>query len=162
MPGCGVIPISILQSISATAQNQNINQPISQQQNVQTINQPISQQQNIQTINQPSLQQQNDQIKIDNNLNQNNSPKEEITDNFKFNKTLKFGVRDDSVVELQKFLNNNGFLVSKNGAGSPGKETKYFGFYTRKALIDFQKSNNIKPANGYLGSATIKKINNFK
>ncbi len=149
MPGCGVIPISILQSISATAQNQNINQPISQQQNVQTINQP-------------PLQQQNDQIKIDNNLNQNNSPKEEITDNFKFNKTLKFGVRDDSVVELQKFLNNNGFLVSKNGAGSPGKETKYFGFYTRKALIDFQKSNNIKPANGYLGSATIKKINNFK
>jgi peptidoglycan hydrolase-like protein with peptidoglycan-binding domain len=34
-----------------------------------------------------------------------------------------------------------GFTIAKSGAGSPGKETNYFGPATRLALIRFQEAN---------------------
>jgi peptidoglycan hydrolase-like protein with peptidoglycan-binding domain len=53
------------------------------------------------------------------------------------------------VKELQKFLNNNGYLVSASGSGSNGNETNYFGLKTKLALIKFQLSKNIKPSIGW-------------
>lgn len=71
-----------------------------------------------------------------------------------FNTDLYFGQVNDDVKRLQQFLNSNNFIVSKSGAGSPGNETKLFGPATKKALIDFQITNKIKPASGYFGPKT--------
>jgi hypothetical protein len=76
-----------------------------------------------------------------------------------FNRNLSLGATGADVRELQKYLNANGFTVSKSGAGSPGYETAYFGAATRAALIRFQKANKISPAVGYFGSITRKAIN---
>ncbi len=72
-------------------------------------------------------------------------------------RTLRVGSYGDDVKELQVFLNKNGFTISKKGAGSPGKETKYFRISTRKALAKFQKANGLK-ADGILGPVTRAKI----
>jgi len=69
-------------------------------------------------------------------------------------KNLHIATRGPEVFSLQKFLNEKGFAVSVSGAGSPGKETTYFGPATRAALIRFQKANNIRPALGYFGPIT--------
>jgi Cadherin domain/Calx-beta domain/Putative peptidoglycan binding domain len=71
---------------------------------------------------------------------------------------LKQNTRGDDVKLLQQFLNSQGFIVSKNGAGSPGNETTLFGPATKKALIKFQAENNIRPAAGYFGPLTKKFI----
>jgi len=114
------------------------------------------------------LQAMSDAIRKEENIkNQNlqNNSKENIKlntgnhPNFKFNKNLKFGDRNNDVLELQKYLNNNGFTISKSGFGSKGNETNYFGSATRSALIKFQKANNIKPALGYFGLYTRNFIN---
>ncbi len=81
------------------------------------------------------------------------------TPNFTFTKNLKFRMNDIEVQELQKFLNNNGFPVSTEGAGSKGFETNFFGAKTRAALVAFQKANNITPAVGYFGPITRGVIN---
>jgi len=78
---------------------------------------------------------------------------------YNFTRDLKIGSTGDDVQELQKYLNNNGYIVSKTGAGSPGQETKMFGRATRDALIKFQKANNITPAVGYFGPVTRKVVN---
>jgi hypothetical protein len=78
---------------------------------------------------------------------------------FIFKKDLRFRMRDNDVIELQKFLNNNGFNVSLSGIGSKGNETNYFGPATRNALIRFQKANNISPAIGYFGPKTRAFVN---
>lgn len=67
---------------------------------------------------------------------------------------LKFKDRDinkeGQVSVLQKFLVEEGYLnVAPTG---------YFGKVTLKALADFQKSNNITPAVGYMGPITRNKI----
>ena len=68
---------------------------------------------------------------------------------------LYLNVKPQPVVKtLQQFLNEQGFTVSKIGAGSPGKETTIFGPLTRSALIKFQKANKITPAVGYFGPIT--------
>lgn len=59
------------------------------------------------------------------------------------NDDLKFGMLGANVQELQKYLNNNGFSLVKMGAGSPGRETNYFGYLTRRALINFQSRNGL-------------------
>jgi large repetitive protein len=69
------------------------------------------------------------------------------------------GVLGNDVKQLQIFLNQNGFTVSTAGAGSIGKETRYFGKSTKKALALFQKSVGIKPSLGYFGPITRKYIN---
>ncbi len=81
------------------------------------------------------------------------------TQKFTFTKNLKYRDRNTDVLELQKFLNNNGFPISKSGIGSKGNETTYFGLATRSALIKYQKANNIKPTEGYFGVITRKFVN---
>ncbi len=78
---------------------------------------------------------------------------------FQFTKNLKYRDRSTDVLELQKFLNSNGYILSNTGAGSIGFETTYFGPATRNALTKFQKDNNIKPAVGYFGVITRGVVN---
>ncbi len=68
----------------------------------------------------------------------------------------------DDVKALQKYLNIKGYTVSKNGPGSLGNETTYFGLLTRNALIRFQIDSNIKPSIGYFGPITRAFIVNSK
>ena len=58
---------------------------------------------------------------------------------FRFTRTLRSGMTDSQVVQLQQFLNQRGFTVAKSGAGSPGNETSYFGPSTRRAVVLFQE-----------------------
>ena len=44
------------------------------------------------------------------------------------------------IVQLQLFLNANGFTVATSGLGSKGKESPYFGVKTKLALIKFQEA----------------------
>ncbi len=64
------------------------------------------------------------------------------TSSFQFTRDLKFGMKGEDVKELQKYLNNNGFLVAKNGAGSKGHETTFFGRLTQAALKKFLLNKN--------------------
>ena len=73
---------------------------------------------------------------------------------FIFKKNLELNQENSDVKELQKFLNAKGFVITKTGAGSPGKETLYFGPATKAALIKFQKAQKISPASGYFGPMT--------
>ncbi len=75
-----------------------------------------------------------------------------------FNKNIKNNVTSQDVKELQKYLNNNGYIISESGAGSLGKETNFFGFKTKKAVIFFQKENNLIP-DGIVGPLTRDTIN---
>lgn len=83
----------------------------------------------------------------------------QASDPFVFNKNLQTGSVHTDVRELQKFLNNNGFILNKSGIGSLGQETTFFGLITKNALIKFQKANKITPAIGYFGPATRRVIN---
>lgn len=78
---------------------------------------------------------------------------------FVFNKNLRTGNTNADVKELQRFLNNNGFVLNKSGFGSLGRETNFFGSATRNALIKFQKANKITPAAGYFGPITRNAVN---
>lgn len=78
---------------------------------------------------------------------------------YNFTRDLKIGMTGDDVQELQRYLNNNGYLLAKTGPGSAGQETKKFGRATREALVKFQKANKINPAVGYFGSLTRKAVN---
>ena len=64
------------------------------------------------------------------------------------------------IKKLQQFLNNNGFTVSLNGAGSKGRETTTLGSATIKALTAFQKKYNLSNT-GTITQETIDFINNF-
>ena len=82
---------------------------------------------------------------------------------FGFSRNLSVRNKGEDVRNLQKFLNQNGFTVSKTGAGSEGNETTTFGSATFKALVKFQKANHITPASGFLGPKTrafIKSLSN--
>lgn len=78
---------------------------------------------------------------------------------FIFNKDLSLGLVDNDVLELQKFLNKNGFPISTAGVGSVNNETNAFGGLTRLALIRFQIANGIFPASGYFGPITRAVVN---
>jgi hypothetical protein len=67
---------------------------------------------------------------------------------------LEFGLKGEDVKLLQQILNNNGYSLSEEGVGSLGNETMYFGDLTRKALVRYQKANNIFPSIGYCGTIT--------
>lgn len=62
---------------------------------------------------------------------------------FNFSRSLRFGSRGDDVMELQKMLIAGGDLVL-------AVPTKYFGRLTQKALMKWQKKNNI-PSTGFFG-----------
>jgi hypothetical protein len=79
---------------------------------------------------------------------------------YNFTKNLKFGISEEDVRELQKYLNNNNFEVAPKGyPGAPGHETSMFGYATQNALIKFQQINDITPAVGYFGPITRGLIN---
>jgi len=82
-----------------------------------------------------------------------------LASGFLFNHNLSLGSINNDVKQLQVYLNTNGFIVAKSGAGSKGKETTIFGKATKASLIKFQKANKINPAIGYFGPVTRNYIN---
>lgn len=88
------------------------------------------------------------------NVNQNATTTSTSTTLYLFTKNLSFGMTDNEVKMLQKFLNDTGFIVTLTGPGSKNNETTRFGSATRSALIKYQKANNIKPATGFFGPVT--------
>lgn len=77
---------------------------------------------------------------------------------FQFARNLSINMTGEDVRSLQQFLNNNGFIVSSIGAGSPGQETTLFGTLTYNALKNFQASVGL-PSTGYFGPMTREYIN---
>jgi len=83
--------------------------------------------------------------------------------------TRKVGEEGTDIKALQVFLNTHGFIITTSGLGAPGNETIYFGLKTQQALARFQESyaadilvpNNLTKGTGFLGNATLKKINSF-
>lgn len=77
-----------------------------------------------------------------------------------FSRNLRYGSVGEDVKRLQEFLNGNGFALpgTNTGAGSPGRETTYFGMLTKNAVIEFQKVHGITPS-GIFGPKTRAKIN---
>ncbi|PIW52719.1 MAG: hypothetical protein COW17_06630, partial [Sulfurimonas sp. CG12_big_fil_rev_8_21_14_0_65_36_1453] len=57
------------------------------------------------------------------------------TANAAITSTLKQGMSNSQVMELQQNLNGAGFTVSTTGAGSVGMETSYFGIKTKTAVM---------------------------
>ncbi len=78
---------------------------------------------------------------------------------FVFTRNLETGMIHPDVKELQKFLNNNGFIITPTGPGSPGQETDKFGAFTRQALIRYQIAKGLSPAAGYFGDDTRAMVN---
>lgn len=83
-----------------------------------------------------------------------------------FDRYMFLGSMGKSVTELQRYLNDNGYFVSYNGKGSPGRETKFFGLKTLRALKDFQReysslfdTNTLEYKLGIFGGQTKKLIN---
>ena len=84
-----------------------------------------------------------------------------------FTLTHMMGDRGGEVMEIQKFLNRNGFTVSVSGPGSPGNETSYFGPATKAAVIAFQNAYaaeilapvGLSQGTGYWGSSSRAKAN---
>ncbi len=86
---------------------------------------------------------------------------------FTFTRNLSVGDTGTDVMELQKFLNANGFTVAQSGPGSPGNETTYYGSLTADAVKRFQEayaSDILAPlgltaGTGYFGASTRAKVN---
>lgn len=57
-----------------------------------------------------------------------------------FQRDLKIGMIGDDVRNLQRYLNQAGFILAQSGPGSPGRETNVFGNLTQVALIKFQNN----------------------
>lgn len=56
---------------------------------------------------------------------------------------LIIGVDTPEVIELQKLLNQLGYMLADDGPGSPGEETSFFGSLTKAALQEFQCDQDI-------------------
>jgi hypothetical protein len=95
------------------------------------------------------------------------TPSSPIISSFVFTINLQLGSKSNDVKELQKFLNNNGFVIAVKGPGSPGNETTFFGPATKKALIKFQEAHKqevltpvgLKKGIGIFGSLTRALVN---
>jgi peptidoglycan hydrolase-like protein with peptidoglycan-binding domain/exonuclease VII small subunit len=74
-------------------------------------------------------------------------------------RNLYVGSQGDDVLCLQRYLNNSGFTIASYGAGSPGRETGYFGESTRQAVARWQAYKGISPANGYFTVTTTQDPN---
>lgn len=72
----------------------------------------------------------------------------------KFTRDLRSGMTGAEVRQLQVLLNSKGYMIAATGAGSPGKETMYFGPATVAAVKKFQTANAIKPVSGTVGPLT--------
>jgi len=88
---------------------------------------------------------------------------------YQFTRYLKFGDKGDDVKQLQIFLNNHGFVLAKNGVGSPSHETTLFGTLTKKTLIRFQeaysdkilKPSGFKKGTGMFSKYTMQFVNDI-
>lgn len=85
-----------------------------------------------------------------------------------FTKYLQYRQTNADIKRLQIFLNSDpDTRVANSGAGSPGKETNFFGLLTKKAVIKFQEKyakdildpRGFKKGTGYIGKTTLAKIN---
>lgn len=85
-----------------------------------------------------------------------------------FSKTLKVGVSNTEVMNLQKLLNmSTETQVAASGPGSPGMESNYFGTKTKAAVIKFQEKyasqiltpNGLSRGTGLIGAGTRGKLN---
>lgn len=99
-------------------------------------------------------------VDYDNGYNGCVSPEPFYQPDYEFTRDLYLGCEGEDVRELQKFLNKKGFTVAPFGNGSKGKETTYFGYLTRYALIRYQRVNKIYPSIGYFGEITRAHIKN--
>ena len=90
-----------------------------------------------------------------------------ITTPFIRSKTLQIGNYGPDVKRLQKFLNQNGFTITKSGPGSPGQETSKYGRGVANAVSRFQeryanrilKPYGLKRGTGTVGPSTRAAIN---
>lgn len=74
----------------------------------------------------------------------------------------------DEIRSLQKFLNANGYTIAASGAGSPGRETNYYGSLTKAAVKRFQNDQKemlaekgASEGSGYLDLSTRFAIHSF-
>jgi peptidoglycan hydrolase-like protein with peptidoglycan-binding domain len=67
------------------------------------------------------------------------SPKPDPNSPDIFPRNLSRNDTGPDVFLLQRLLNNFGFVLTKQGFGSPGNETNFFGPRTQKALSAFQR-----------------------
>lgn len=74
--------------------------------------------------------------------------------NFNFTSNLTLGSTGNEVIELQLFLEQQGFLVMPSGV-SKG----YFGSLTKSALSRYQAAKFISPSVGYFGPLTRESVN---
>lgn len=77
-----------------------------------------------------------------------------------FYRDLYVGITGEDVLQLQKFLNNNGYIIAVVGPGSVGNESTYFGNLTQQALSRWQLANSL-PNTGYFGPMSRGKINSI-
>lgn len=70
---------------------------------------------------------------------------------------LRLGITGQDVKNLQIYLNTHGYIIAKTDAGSIGNETTKFGKLTQKAVMKFQKANNLTP-DGVVGPLTRVKL----
>ncbi len=89
----------------------------------------------------------------------NDSSNTPAAQGFVFTMNLETGMINSEVKELQRFLNNNGYIITDTGPGSPGQETDKFGAFTRQALIRYQIAKGLSPAVGYFGADTRAMVN---
>lgn len=76
-----------------------------------------------------------------------------------FTTTLQVGSTGAQVMKLQQVLNSNpATQIAATGAGSPGKESTYFGNLTKVALMKYQVWAGV-PATGVVDAATLAKLN---
>lgn len=75
-----------------------------------------------------------------------------------FTRDLTVGSTGSDVMDLQKWLNGQGYTVAATGAGSPGNESTYFGSLTKAALAKWQAANSVSPAAGYFGPISRAKV----
>lgn len=95
---------------------------------------------------------------------------ESVFERVDIDRNLWYGISDEVVLALQKFLNAEGFVLAETGAGSPGNETSYFGNRTYNAVLRFQNAYaseilhplGLSEATGYVGRSTRAKINMMK
>lgn len=76
------------------------------------------------------------------------------TGSYNFTLSHEVGDQGGEVMNIQKFLNANGFTVSTSGTGSAGNESSYFGSKTKAAVMAFQSAKGITPVAGYWGPIT--------
>jgi len=87
---------------------------------------------------------------------------------FRFQKSLKYGQTGADSKRLQVFLNQDpDTKLANSGAGSPGKETDFFGPATFQAVVRFQEKYtkdiltpwSLIKGTGFFGQMSIKKAN---